>query len=67
MTLEQLKVKALDNLKRCLGYVENGTETTVTIYQDDATRSYIVRVGNRQYWGESLFQALESAAVDQEE
>ena len=58
---------AYENLRRCCGYVQNGSQTTVTIGQDDATNTFHVKVGSRAYWGESLSQALEKAAGDLEE
>lgn len=41
-------------LRAACGYWQNGTETTVTISQDDATRTFIVTVGNITYSGDSL-------------
>lgn len=52
----------IDGLKRLCGYVENGTDRSVTIFQDDATREWMVRVGKQ--WpshGNSMRQALEAA------
>jgi hypothetical protein len=56
----------LENLRDCLGFVQNGTQTKVTIHQDDATKDFIVYVDNRRYHGYTLDQALENAAKDQE-
>jgi hypothetical protein len=61
------KSTAYDNLSKCLGYVSNGSDMPVHISQDDATCSYVVRVGNRQYYGNNLSSALEEAAADQKE
>ena len=45
-----------------LGYVQNGTETTVKLFQDDATMDYHVTVGeNESEWGRSLSEALAKA------
>lgn len=60
-------INAYYNLRNCLGYIENGTNDTVTIFQDDATRTFHVRVGNRSYWGNSLIDALNKAAEDQKD
>lgn len=57
---------AINDLQICLGFVDNASDSTVKILQDDATRAYIVYVGKRRYWGESLFDALKNAASDQE-
>lgn len=45
-----------------MGYVQNGTETTVKLFQDDATMDYHVTVGeNESEWGRSLAEALAKA------
>lgn len=56
----------LMTLRAAAGYVENGTDTTVKLFQDDATRNWHVKVGNREYWGESFEQAVDAVAADQE-
>jgi len=60
---EALEVLPLfKGLQRLMGYVQNGSETTVTLFQDDATYSYHVKIGQRSsYWGGSLREALEKA------
>ena len=45
------KAELLDKLREIMGYIQNGTDQVVHIFQDDATRSYMVTVGtgvNRQ-------------------
>lgn len=45
-----------------LGYVQNGTETTVKLFQDDATMAYHVVVGDKDSeWGRTLAEALAKA------
>lgn len=56
---------AINNLRICLGFVDNASNATVRISQDDATRAFVVHVGNRSYWGKDLFDALQEAAFDQ--
>lgn len=51
-------------LRRLCGYVENGSDTTVKIYQDDATRSWCVDVGRRWYHGPTMLDALDAAIAD---
>ncbi|QIG76532.1 hypothetical protein EVC27_007 [Rhizobium phage RHph_I1_6] len=34
-----------EKLRILCGYVENGSDTAVKVYQDDATKEWIVRVG----------------------
>lgn len=54
-------------LRSLMGHVQDGSDTPICLYQDDATRSYFVRVGPsgspraRHYHGESLQQAVEAA------
>lgn len=64
-------------LRECCGFVENGSEQTVRLFQDDATRSWIVKCGDRQlvssvptqyssarsYHGASLNEAIDMAFV----
>ena len=60
-----LQLQAFDRLRRACGYVENGTSETVKIYQDDATREWVVTIGQtprntRHYYGPSLTDAIMS-------
>lgn len=52
-------------LREACGYVEDGSSTSVTISQDDATRDWIVRVGpigSKHWWhGRSLGAAIDDA------
>lgn len=57
---------AINNLRICLGFVDNATDTTVKISQDHTLHLFIVSVNNRRYWGDDLFDALQNAADDQE-
>ena len=41
-----------------MGYVENGTDRVVTIFQDDATKEYNVKVNSTYYAGSTLTAAL---------
>jgi hypothetical protein len=61
---EMIAAQAYLNLRECCGFVANGSQTTVRIEQDDATNTFIVYVGNRRYWGDSLPDALSKAAAD---
>ncbi len=53
------------HLRECMGYVGNGSEQTVKLFQDDATRDYFVVCGSgrnpRSYFGASLEEALANA------
>lgn len=58
----------LDFLAKACGYVANATETTVRIFQDDATRDWLVKVGEGprapRGYGNSLRQAIENLMTD---
>lgn len=60
--MAEWKVKAFDNLRKCCGCVQNGSEMTVVIAQDDATRTFVVRVGENASYGDTLQEALAKAA-----
>jgi hypothetical protein len=56
------KAKAYDQLRSLLGHVQNGSDTPVAINQDDATNSFIIRVGrDGRFFGSSLMSALTQA------
>lgn len=58
-TIKAREAEGFRKLRKLMGYVENGSDTTVRLWQDDATRTFHVLVGNRNYWGNSLLDALE--------
>lgn len=45
-------------LKRLAGYVANGTDTKITLYQDDATGNFHIKVGERDNFGSCFEEAL---------
>jgi hypothetical protein len=53
--------KTLTQLKELMGYVQNGSDTTVSLFQDDATMDYMLRVGKKTYWGHSLENVIAKA------
>lgn len=67
--------EAMQKLRECCGYVQNGSEQSVRIAQDDATREWSVTVGSermistmpvryskaRSYHGFSLNEAIDTA------
>lgn len=67
--IEELSRKARDfaTIRTLAGYVEDGSATTVQISQDDATRTWIVRAGKSEWYGNSLQGALAAARVEMEE
>lgn len=62
--LREHALSAALTLKVLTGDVRNATDAKLTIYQDDATHDFIVLVGNRRYWGNSLYAALTAALED---
>ena len=57
----QATATLLNGLHVLMGYVEDGSSTVVRLSQDDATKTYVVNVGSRQYYGENLGAAIEQA------
>jgi hypothetical protein len=51
------------DLVRLCGYVGNGTSTSVTISEDDATRWWAVNVGKRGFYGPTLREAVDAALL----
>lgn len=51
--VEQIKQKAeaWDALIELCGHVQDGSDTVVTLSQDDATRTCFIRVGKKSYFG----------------
>lgn len=56
----------LQSIRKAMGYVENGSDTTVKLFQDDATRDFIIKVGRDDFghsiWGNSFEAALSALA-----
>jgi len=56
----------LNGLRRLCGYVENGSETIVSIFQDDATREWTVKLRTsatreQRFHGAGFLSALDAA------
>jgi len=60
-------LKALDQadywkgLKNLIGFVQDGSNTTVKIFWDDATTTAYIQVGKKSYTGTSLDEVLRNA------
>lgn len=55
------KAELFDMIRNLMGYIENGTDTSVTLFQDDTTRGFTVAIGrSHQRKGESA-PSLEEA------
>ena len=44
-----------------MGYVENGTESVVKIFQDEATKDYVVKVRGYSYYDRVFSKAIDQA------
>ena len=65
--LREFQAIAYRHLQLICGHVQNGTDSYVTIRQDDATMDWTVTVGNSRYNAGSLMGALEQAAEGRSE
>lgn len=54
-----------DQLKELCGHLGDGSQTTVKLYQDDATRTYHVSVGAKSFYGDSFEEVLAKAVEAQ--
>ena len=52
-----------NKLKKLAGYYQNATEEVVTLSQDDATRSYWIKVGKEANYGSCFEEALSKFEV----
>ena len=50
-------------LRRLCGYLQDGSHTVVTLFQDDATGAYHIKLGKHDYYGSSFEEALKKAMV----
>lgn len=69
-TADAVIVDGIDRVKQLnaiCGYVGNGTSSTVTISQDDATRDWTIKVGKRTYTAGTLGGALDLATAGETE
>ena len=66
LTKEAERLKGLRNL---CGFVEDGSNESVTICQDDATRDWTIRVGgpgSRKWWYGHSFENVIDAAMQED-
>lgn len=68
LTTAQQSEQRLQSLRKLCGYVENGTSETVCLYQDDATKEWVVSVGadlkiRKYFTGSNLTEALDAAIL----
>lgn len=60
ITLAQLRLAALRSM---CGYVEDGSDTFIGIFQDDATREWFLRIGHSGGMGSKQFHATSFEGV----
>jgi hypothetical protein len=57
-------------LRDLCGYVENGSDTSIQISQDDATKDWVIHIGRSGFpngnwtWGYSFREACEKAITE---
>lgn len=58
----------LHKIRKLMGYVENGTETTVKLFQDDATKDFFVQVGSKvgsYAYGKTFSEVIDNIKVEE--
>ncbi len=65
-SVDPLSSARIDGLRRLCGYVENSSDTEVTIFQDDATQWWTVKVKSsatrtHRFHGAGFLEALDAA------
>lgn len=59
-----LNIGRLAGIRALMGYIQNGTGTTVTLWQDDVTGEFTVTVGAKTYHATGFLRALDAAIAD---
>ena len=67
--LEQLDGMRRDSerlawIRQLMGYVQDGSQQAVTIFQDEATNTFHLKAGNREYWANTFEQVIDNASHD---
>lgn len=57
----EAQANRMAEVRRLLGYVEAGGGDTVTMFQDDATMTFHIKVGKAEYFDKSFTAALDAA------
>jgi len=52
----------VDGIRNAIGYVENGTDTVLKISQDDATRTFHAKAGNKEILANSFSDLMSRIA-----
>lgn len=66
---KEINATAFEQIRELMGSTQDGSQTAITLFQDEATKTFHVRVGknsNRTFWGNSLRDAIQLAFDDRE-
>jgi hypothetical protein len=55
----EAKESAFQALRKLMGYTQDGSQTTVTLWQDDATGDFFVRAGKQEYHGQTFTKVFD--------
>lgn len=59
-------IKRLRKLRELCGHLANGSNRTVSIGQDDATKAWLIHAGNEWWHGATLGEAIDAAVVKED-
>jgi len=63
--------ETINLLRYCLGYVENGSSRSLSIFQDEMTKEWVIHVGDsgkrRMYVGNSFDEVIRKAGEAEKE
>lgn len=64
VTLANKETSIIEGIRKLMGYIQNGTGTTVSFSQDDATGDFCCTVGKHSSYANSLRESVRSALRD---
>lgn len=56
--------QVMSNIRSLCGYVEDGSDTVLKIFQDDACREWFAKSDEGEGFGSSIFEAINDAAAN---
>jgi hypothetical protein len=54
-----------NTIRELMGYIQDGSHSTVTLYQDDATGCFTISVGNQHDYGSNFNSLVDSLRVEE--
>lgn len=57
----------LKGIRRLCGFIQNGTDTVVKIFEDDATREWVMKVGTQTFYAPTFTSVLDAAITANKE